>query len=586
MLFMVDCTGLVTICHKCTDVYLRVYAETSIWHQTFFFFCFHSMASDSRRSPQPTLSSLLPRRATSSTVRFLTFNVNGCKTLFNYFPWNSLQNNFNSLLNSFQSDIISLQELKISPGNISSVNLGHLPNYKSFVSLPKSKKGYSGVGLFVRIPDADDDNIIKNHLQVLKAEEGITGCLKIDNKCFKDLPPDIAIGGYVDIPDDLGIKLDNEGRAVIVELQNNLVVFSLYCPANSMQTPEGEEFRLNFLSVLFERCKNLIAMGKQVVVMGDINVSLDLIDHADTINEWKKRGKVFFNPERDFELDNYEQCVEFKSSTPARELLNSYCKPSIYSTSPLLQNQVFFDTTRVTQKRRMAMYTVWNTMTSSRQSNYGSRIDYILTNSSALKNSVNKADILPQINGSDHCPVFTDFDFGLLGNNIVFVDPPKKIQVEAKHMFKLVKHGDISDMFMRKRSNNSVTKSPPPKAQPTSGMVYKRRKKPQDNTQTSIGDFFMKNSLTSVPEPTLKLAKEPKKPLSISSISELMYGKPPECHHGKPCDLKTSHTLKTKGKKFWCCSAAGRNPDVTTSIDDQTSCNYFEWVNKKPESEL
>lgn len=523
------------------------------------------------------VESLLPPRANATTVRFLSFNVNGCKTLFNYFPWNGLQNNFNALLNSFLSDIISLQELKLSPNTLSSVNIGHLQDYRSIISLPKSKKGYSGTGLFIRVPH--DNDPVKQHLQLLKAEEGITGCLKVGSERYKDLPTLSAIGGYVDMPDDMGDRLDNEGRAVIVELQNDLVVFSLYCPANSMQTPEMEDYRLQFLSVLFQRCKNLIDLGKKVVVMGDINVSLDLIDHADTINEWKKQNKILFESNLDFEMDNYGQCLEFKSSTPARALLNSYCHPTIYTNSPVQQNQVFYDTTRVFQKRRMAMYTVWNTMTSARQSNYGSRIDYILTNSSLLKKSINNADILPQIKGSDHCPIFTDFDFGLIGD-VNFVEPPKKIPVEAKHMFKLIKHGDISSMFTKKRTTDKERKFDGSEIQTSSGMLYKRRKKPQDNSQTSIGDFFMKKSTTPYVEPTpLKSAKNS---MSISSISALMYGKPPECHHGKACDLKTSQTAKTKGKKFWCCSNSARNADISTPFDDQTSCEYFEWVIKKP----
>lgn len=50
----------------------------------------------------------------------------------------------------------------------------------------------------------------------------------------------------------------------------------------------------------------------------------------------------------------------------------------------------------------------WNTKISARESNYGTRIDYILVTSGLLP-WIKNSDIQPHIKGSDHCPVFVEF---------------------------------------------------------------------------------------------------------------------------------------------------------------------------------
>jgi AP endonuclease-2 len=50
----------------------------------------------------------------------------------------------------------------------------------------------------------------------------------------------------------------------------------------------------------------------------------------------------------------------------------------------------------------------WNTKISARETNYGTRIDYVLV-TPGLMPWIKAADIQPSIKGSDHCPVFVDF---------------------------------------------------------------------------------------------------------------------------------------------------------------------------------
>lgn len=389
-----------------------------------------------------------------NNLRLISFNVNGINTLFNYHPWNKINNDLNKLFTTLDGDIITLQELKLTNSSLSSncKYLGHLRNYKSFITLPKIRKGYSGVGVFVRIPDESESEEIKSLLVVTKVEEGITGWLTSPETNMPYRDSSCHIGGYASIKKSEGLILDQEGRCILVELANDVVIISVYCPANSMQTPEGELFRILFLTCLFTRCGNLHAIGKKVILMGDINIALNLIDSHDEIqSKLLARSIKKSGPDSNFEIINYEECMNFKKSTKARKMLNDivHCqinKPRGVDTLTL-DSQFFYDTTRQAQGRKLNMYTVWNTMTDTRSRNCGSRIDLILA-TKELSSKVTQSNIWPYILGSDHCPLFTDFE--MTKNVIAEVIAPKKLLFEAKYFYKLVKDKDVMGMLFRK----------------------------------------------------------------------------------------------------------------------------------------
>ena len=399
----------------------------------------------------------IPHKGNHDTLRYMSFNVNGIKTLFSYHPWNQLNRNFDDFFKALEADIISLQELKLTPASLLSTNIGKLSEYKAFISLPKEKKGYSGVGLFIRIPRAEDSKFLKSSLTVVKAEEGVTGILMspdFPNLRYRDLKEDLLIGGY---PDDLEIqralRLDLEGRCACVELLNNVVVFSIYCPANTGATDEGEKYRLAFLEVLLQRCRYLkFVLNKEIVILGDLNVSLNLIDHCDTIenlirlHKVKLYSKSLASEGENFEKDNSEECQNFKFSTSARRILND--SVFSYGLTPLIHgetSQFLYDSTRCCQGRRMSMYTVWNTLKSARQVNYGSRVDYILTTSIRSPYKISAADTWPFLMGSDHCPIYTDFDISNTTVKDEIMRPTLKF--EARSFYRLSPKRDISSMF-------------------------------------------------------------------------------------------------------------------------------------------
>lgn len=553
------------------------------------------------------------------SIRYLSFNVNGIKTLFHYFPWNRLRLSFDLLFGVLSADIVSLQELKLSSNNVSSSGIGNIKNYRAFISLPKKKKGYSGVGLFIRIPGSNEPERLKSNLTIVKAEEGLSGHLKspdVANTKYRDLDTAACIGGYPEIDEKRGLEIDSQGRSVCVELASGIIIFSVYCPANSGGSQEGETFRLDFLRILLQRCYKLkFDLKKEVVLMGDVNVCLDLIDHAETLKILLHQNILKRVPDtsnsksaQNFEELNKEQCISFKQSSPARELLNSYVKATFDFETQEKPTQIFYDTTRLIQKRRKKMYTVWNTLTSAREVNYGSRIDFILTSSEQMKESLVEANIWPFLMGSDHCPVVADFIPPEISTSTILEQ--KDLRLEAKKFFNLVQHRSILSIFNQAAKRKSSSEN----EKKESHSSTNKRQKPQHfgkvtNTkpgseQTKISHFFFKendnqgssnkqsNGVQSVNHLCLKDPKSLQKqnqlkqdsvqvsqPLSISNISNI-YGIPPSCHHDIPCQLKT--VLKSgnnKGRRFWCCSKPSSVKSTSNDLTNPNAqCNFFKWA--------
>jgi exodeoxyribonuclease-3 len=69
----------------------------------------------------------------------------------------------------------------------------------------------------------------------------------------------------------------------------------------------------------------------------------------------------------------------------------------------------FIDTFRLHHPDEPNHYTWWSAWSNARARNVGWRIDYVFV-SEKLKDLVKKAEIHPQILGSDHCPVSVDIE--------------------------------------------------------------------------------------------------------------------------------------------------------------------------------
>lgn len=78
----------------------------------------------------------------------------------------------------------------------------------------------------------------------------------------------------------------------------------------------------------------------------------------------------------------------------------------VTSTDPKNGNGKFVDTFRFFHPTRTSAFTCWSTLTGARQTNYGTRIDYIFADCQLAREQFVAADIMPEVEGSDHCPVW------------------------------------------------------------------------------------------------------------------------------------------------------------------------------------
>ncbi|CAI4055007.1 hypothetical protein SKDZ_02G0880 [Saccharomyces kudriavzevii ZP591] len=519
----------------------------------------------------PRSEQILQDEKPENTTRFLSFNVNGIRTFFHYQPFSQMKQSLKSVFDFFKADIITFQELKTEKLSIS--KWGKVDGFYSFISIPQIRKGYSGVGCWIRI--LDKDHPLYHGLQVVKAEEGITGYLTIKNGkqsvvSYRD-DANQGIGGYDSLDPDLNeknaLELDSEGRCVMVELACGIVIVSVYCPANSNSSEKGELFRIKFLKVLLRRVKNLDKMGKKIVLMGDVNVCRDLIDSADMLEEF---SIPIIDPMggKDLEQRYRDEAIQFivNPETPHRRIFNQILFDSLLPDAS--KEGILIDTTRLIQTRsRLRMYTVWNSLKNSRPSNYGSRIDFILA-SSKLEQCIKAGDILPDILGSDHCPVYSDLDLRdqEVKSSTTEISIPK---FEARYKFNL-RNRNVLEMFAKKELGKESKQQ--------QYRIFKgvNTKKSSNVKSKSLDSFLRKEDTKRGPtsKESVKLTESDTKKKSGTKFNFLdAFGKPPLCKHGEEAILRTSKTSTNPGKKFWICK---RSRGDSSNIE--SSCGFFQWV--------
>ncbi|SMN18493.1 similar to Saccharomyces cerevisiae YBL019W APN2 Class II abasic (AP) endonuclease involved in repair of DNA damage [Maudiozyma saulgeensis] len=522
----------------------------------------------------------IKRKAKNDLIRFVSFNVNGVRTFFHYHPFSQMKSSLREVFDYFDSDIITFQELKTDKLAIS--KWGKVNGFYSFISIPKVKKGYSGVGCWIRI--LPDNHPCHSALKVVKAEEGITGLLtvKVNGQQIRYRDDEsLGLGGYEDIgvsDEQILLDLDSEGRCVMVELACNMIIICVYSPANSGLTEEGELFRMNFIKVLFNRIRNFTKMGKKVAFMGDINICRDLIDSADCLS-LANINLQEYNTGTVVEEKYHSEAVKFilNPETPHRRLLNQLLSDSIIP--ELADDGILIDSTRYIQGRdRLKMYTVWNTLKNTRPSNYGSRIDLILL-TDTLKTDLVDGDILADVMGSDHCPVYTDMSFDSMLTDTKPTNS-KTLRFEARYKYNLMNH-DILSMFAKRSKTaplpktmdisstttaSSTTRNGMAKREKSIDTFFKITKVQGSKQKLSIPDTHQGKQINLH---TTKITTSQGEAKSLKDI----FGKPPVCNHGDACILKTSRTSDNPGKKFWTCQKSRGDPN-----DPNSSCGFFKWV--------
>lgn len=170
---------------------------------------------------------------------------------------------------------------------------------------------------------------------------------------------------------NLGIpEHDTEGRAITLEYEDFYLV-CVYTP-NSQDGLRRLDYRMSWEDD-FRNYLRELDKCKPVVICGDMNVAHEEID-------LKNPATNHFNP--GFSDEERGKFTE-------------------------LLDAGFIDTFRSLYPDRADAYSWWSYRAAARQRNVGWRIDYFVV-SERLRENIKDAYILPEVMGSDHCPVGLD----------------------------------------------------------------------------------------------------------------------------------------------------------------------------------
>ncbi len=166
----------------------------------------------------------------------------------------------------------------------------------------------------------------------------------------------------------LGVeRFDSEGRTIVADY-GDFVLFGIYFP-NGQRSEERLRFKMDFYDTFLERTDALRAEGRNVVVCGDLNTAHKEIDLARPKENSKISG---FLPEERAWLDKFLE-------------------------------RGYVDTFRVFNQEP-GNYSYWDQVSRARDRNVGWRIDYFFVDD-GFAGRLENAFILPEVMGSDHCPV-------------------------------------------------------------------------------------------------------------------------------------------------------------------------------------
>jgi len=166
-------------------------------------------------------------------------------------------------------------------------------------------------------------------------------------------------------------RFDREGRVITLEYPA-FYLLNVYFP-NGGQGPERLAYKLDFYEAFLAHIEKLRKTGKAVVFCGDVNTAHNEIDLA----------------------------------RPKENVANSGFMPVERAWLDKITARGWVDTFRA-KHPEPGQYSWWDYKTRARERNVGWRIDYFFINKEKAS-LVKDAFILPQVQGSDHCPVGIDF---------------------------------------------------------------------------------------------------------------------------------------------------------------------------------
>ena len=183
---------------------------------------------------------------------------------------------------------------------------------------------------------------------------------------FTKMQP-ISVKNGMDIPEH-----DNEGRVITCEFDDFYLV-TVYTP-NAQSELARLDYRMTWDDAFREFLLELDTK-KPVIICGDMNVAHKEIDLK---NPGPNRGSAGFT---DQEREKFTKLLEAG----------------------------FTDSFRHLHPDLVGAYSWWSYRFKARQNNAGWRIDYFLV-SDRIKDKIVTASILPEVMGSDHCPVMLEIE--------------------------------------------------------------------------------------------------------------------------------------------------------------------------------
>jgi exodeoxyribonuclease-3 len=168
-------------------------------------------------------------------IKIISWNTNGLRATMK-------QGNLLPLFSTYEPDILCLQETKSEITQLDNMTK-YIDGYNSYFTASQTRKGYSGVGVYVK----------KNVEKKYKLEK---------------------------IEYELGTKsdLDLEGRTLILYFKN-FVIINCYFP-NGGQGPHRLEYKLRFYDAFLKKCEALRKKGYSIIFCGDVNTAHTEIDLA------------------------------------------------------------------------------------------------------------------------------------------------------------------------------------------------------------------------------------------------------------------------------------------------------------------
>lgn len=168
-------------------------------------------------------------------------------------------------------------------------------------------------------------------------------------------------------------EFNTEGRLIETRFED-FVLLNIYFP-NGGGGPKRLQYKLDFYDAFLAHIESLRAKGAAIIFCGDLNVAHEDIDLA---RPRENEGHTGFLPEERAWVDE-------------------------------LVTLGYVDTFRHFYPDTTSAYTYWDQITRARDRNVGWRIDYFFVSPDVLP-KIKGAEILPDVYGSDHCPISLELE--------------------------------------------------------------------------------------------------------------------------------------------------------------------------------